>query len=90
MRCLPMPAGTDRDRMPASENLAAADDAGLVAWTLWLRAGDLRRYAILARDRVGRGIAAESNATQAAAAEAISARLLRLAGVQAGDVRPAD
>jgi hypothetical protein len=67
-------AGTDRDRMPASEDMATADDAAVVSWTLWLRAGDLRCNALLARDRAGRGIAPESNIAQAAANEAISAR----------------
>jgi hypothetical protein len=33
MSGLPMPTGTDRDRLPPSEDLAAADDAALVAWT---------------------------------------------------------
>jgi hypothetical protein len=68
------------DRMPSSEDLAAADDAALVAQTLWLRAGDLRRHALLASDRAARGIAPENNTSYAAANEVISARLLRLAG----------
>jgi hypothetical protein len=80
MNGIPMPTGTDRDRMPSSEDLATADDAALVAWTLWLRAGDLRRHALLARDRAARGIAPQDNVPQAAAAEAVAVRLLRLVG----------
>jgi hypothetical protein len=68
--------------LPASEDLAAADDAVLAAWTPWLRGGDLRRYALLARDRAGRGIAPKENITQAAADEAVAGRLLRLAGIR--------
>jgi hypothetical protein len=77
-----MPTGTDRDRMPTSEDLMAADDMVLAAWTLWLRANDLRLRARLARDRAARNIAPESNIAQAEAAEAISDRLLRLAGIR--------
>jgi hypothetical protein len=47
-----MPTGTTVT-MPPSEQLMAADDTVVVAWTLWLRALDLRRYAMLARDRAG-------------------------------------
>jgi hypothetical protein len=81
MSGLPVPAGTDRDRMPASEDLAAADDAVLVAWVLWSRGRDCYWKALLARDRAGLGIAPEGNRSTAAADEVISARLLRLAGV---------
>jgi hypothetical protein len=68
--------------MPASEDLAAADDAVLAAWALQLRAGDLRRDALLARDRAGLGIAPEGNRSTAAANEVIPGRLLRLAGIR--------
>jgi hypothetical protein len=76
-----MPTGTGRESMSSWEDLADADDAVLVAWTLWLRAGDLRRYALLARDRAGRGIAPQRNVINAAAVEAEAGSLLRLAGI---------
>jgi hypothetical protein len=80
-----MPAGTDRDRMPASEDLATADDATLVAWVLWSYGHDCYWRGRLARDRASRGIVPEGNRSMAAANEVISARLLRLAGVQPRD-----
>ena len=75
-----MPTGTTYT-MPPSEQLMAADDTVVIAWTLWLRAMDLRRYAMLARDRAGHGIAPEGNIASATASEAIASRLLGLAGI---------
>jgi hypothetical protein len=74
------PSGAKFESMPSSEELQDTDDAALIAWTLWLRAGDLRRHALLAEDRAARGVARDSNAAKAKADKAVAARLLRLAG----------
>jgi hypothetical protein len=51
MNGIPLPTDTDRDAGPPARAWQPRMMAVRVAWTLRLRAGDLRRDALLASDR---------------------------------------